>query len=82
MSYESARKTLAHQVKNLQTALTRAHTEIQQHEQETVRAKRNRDEILRDIKETAGALSKLGGPVPDWTDDADLIAFWDEIKDA
>lgn len=81
MSYEAAREVLSRQIAELQNQQDSANKLIETTELDLERHRNTKAEIADRIKETAAALQALGGPVPDWTDDVGLIAFWDEVKE-
>lgn len=82
MSHEYARRMLADQLSKLQNRLNNASGEIKAHREKLKEAEDTKTQLLEKIKEVASSLSALGGPLPEWTDDAALIAFWEEVKDA
>lgn len=77
--YESARAIITDRIGKLKNQLTSVDTEIRHHQQELKQLKESREALIVQMKEVAGGLQALGGPLPDWTDDRELIAFWDEV---
>ena len=82
MSHENARKVLAQELSRLQNSLQVVQGQISEADKRAANARAQHAILESEIMETASALKSIGGPVPDWTEDKDLIAFWDQIKDA
>lgn len=82
MAHEAARALLAEKLKDLQKRLEALTFQIGETKREVRELEQGKESLLQVTRETASALSVLGGPIPEWTDNPELIAFWDEIKDA
>jgi len=59
-------------VKNLDKTITKLDLDLKQ---ET--SKRN--QYMHELRDISNTLTTLGGAIPNWTKDPELLAFWGEI---